>query len=175
MANQVLPAPEFSRPVSVDRVGFAGLALDIEATAGERAALARRFGLISLDRLEAQARFTLVRPGFVRVEGRFEAEVVQACVVSLAPVPARHSVAFSLDYDKSAPDEAGEIDLSPDAPEPPEPLRGGSIDLGEAAVQQMAVALDPYPRAPEAKTGFSAEEERGESPFAALVALRSPR
>ena len=175
MADRVQPAPEFSCPVLVERVGPSGLSLGIEADAVERAALARRFGLVSLDRLAAQARFTVARPGLVRVEGRFEAEVVQACVVSQEPVPAQLSEAFSLSFDESAPEEVGEIDASPGAPEPAEPLRGGSIDLGEAVAQQMAVALDPYPRAPGAKVELGESEKRRESPFAALAALRSRR
>ncbi len=175
MADRVQPAPEFSRPVLAERVGLAGLSLEIEANAAERAALARRFGLVSLDRLAAQARFTVMRPGLVRVAGHFEADIVQACVVSLAPVPARLYEAFSVAYDELAPEEAGEVDLSPGAPEAPEPLRGGSIDLGEAVAQQLAVALDPYPRAPGAKLDPAAEKERRESPFAALAALESRR
>jgi hypothetical protein len=57
-------------------------------------------------------------------------------------------------------------------------LIDGEIDLGEAVAQQLAVALDPYPRAPgaawpQADTGdadIAAEPVR--RPFAALDALK---
>src|SRR3546814_17044110 len=35
--------------------------------------------------------------------------------------------------------------------DPPEPFENGCIDLGEIVVQHLAVALDPYPRAPGAE------------------------
>ena len=50
-----------------------------------------------------------------------------------------------------------------------------SIDIGEAAAETLALALDPYPRAPDAgealkAAGVKGEEEAG--PFAALAALK---
>jgi hypothetical protein len=53
----------------------------------------------------------------------------------------------------------------------------GRIDLGEAVAQQLAIALDPYPRAPGAglgPDGFTAGpgNTAGKQPFAALAALK---
>jgi hypothetical protein len=36
------------------------------------------------------------------------------------------------------------------------PIEGGSIDLGEAVAETMALALDPYPRAPGAEAALRA-------------------
>ena len=52
---------------------------------------------------------------------------------------------------------------------------GGSIDLGEAAAETLALTLDPFPRSPGAaqalkEAGVISEEEAG--PFGALAALR---
>ena len=52
---------------------------------------------------------------------------------------------------------------------------GETVDLGEALAEQLALALDPYPRAPTADTrikeiGILSEEEAG--PFGALAALK---
>ena len=52
---------------------------------------------------------------------------------------------------------------------------GASVDLGEAVAETLALALDPYPRAPDAEqalkaAGVKSEEEAG--PFGALTALR---
>jgi hypothetical protein len=52
-----------------------------------------------------------------------------------------------------AREEAREVVVDPEAEEPPEPLGPGGLDLGEAVAQQLAVALDPYPRAPGAALG----------------------
>ena len=80
MAASSEPQPEFSRLVPVDRLGEAEIPEEIpeeiSAEPGERAALARRFGLLSLDRLSATLR--LERAGarnLVRIAGPLAAEV----------------------------------------------------------------------------------------------------
>ncbi len=168
------PAPqqlEFSRPVTVDRLTDRPAVEEIEATAAERQALGRRFALLSLDRLAARLRLSRLQAGVVRIEGRFEAEVVQACVVSLEPVPVRLAEEFSVIYDASQGEER-QVSIRLDAEEPPETLVGGVIDLGETVVQRFAMALDPYPRAPGAElapAGQPTDDEPGEKgPFAAL-------
>src|SRR3546814_14367763 len=66
-----------------------GFVRKIEADAGERAALAERLDLISLDRLEAKLHAKFVAGGpVVRVAGSFQASAAQSCVVTLEPVPA---------------------------------------------------------------------------------------
>ena len=59
------------------------------------------------------------------------------------------------------------------------PIEDGAIDLGEAAAETLLLALDPYPRAPnadavlrEAGVKPEGEEEREPGPFAALAALK---
>lgn len=184
------PQPEFSRPVPVDRLGEAEITEEISAEPGERAALARRFGLLSLDRLSATLRLEsagrLERAGarnLVRIAGRLTAEVTQACVVTLEPVSAHLEIDFTLLYDldaAAAQGEAGgeaggarEVRVEPEAEEPPEPVGPQGIDLGEAVAQQLAIALDPYPRAPGA--ALPEEPRAAEGPFAALKSLKRGR
>jgi uncharacterized metal-binding protein YceD (DUF177 family) len=166
---------EFSRPIEVNSLGAREVVRDIAATAKEREALARRLGLHSLAALTA--RITLRRRGdrAVAVEGAFRAELEQVCVVTLEPVAARIDQSFRETYAQDAAAGAGEVVVLADAEDPPEPLVDGRIDLGEAVVQQLAVALDPYPRKPDAElsaeyAGSSAEE--GRSAFASLASLR---
>ncbi len=143
MAASSEPQPEFSRLVPVDRLGEAEIPEEIpeeiSAGPGERAALARRFGLLSLDRLSATLR--LERAGarnLVRIAGRLAAEVTQACVVSLEPVSARLEKDFTLLYDLDAAAAQGEAEgarevvVEPEAEEPPEPVGPHGIDLSEA-------------------------------------------
>jgi len=84
----MLPADtvEFSRPLSLDRISTTQHHEEIAATDKERAALAKRFGQLSLDRLEASFTLKRVRKDLVRVKGRLAAELAQACVVTLDPV-----------------------------------------------------------------------------------------
>jgi uncharacterized metal-binding protein YceD (DUF177 family) len=100
--------------------------------------------------------------------------VVQACVVTDEPVPGaiEEDVALRFVPEDAAGDD--EIELSEDALDTVF-YAGGAIDLGEAAAETLALALDPYPRAPGAATalreaGVLSEEEAG--PFGALAGLK---
>ena len=167
---------EFSRVFRVDDLPPGGSTVTLTADATECAALARRFGLLALRSLTVQARFS-PRPvargvgRSVQVEGRFEAEVEQECVVTLEPVSNRVADRFALVFaDQVAP---AEPDLSPDLEaEEPEPLVDGAFDLGEAVAELLALAIDPYPRSPGAvfEPPAEAAEER-QSPFAVLRRL----
>jgi len=174
---------EFSRVCVVDRLDEDEFVERIAANETERAALARRFDLVSLDRLEAEVTLRRVGHGpVVRLAGSVHANLVQSCVVSLEPVEREIDEDFVVHF---APDRG-------DAPhghvideiyeerddDPPEPLVGGQIDIGEAVAQQLALALDPYPRRPgiSLKDVLSALNENSskagaDGPFAALARL----
>ena len=139
---------EFTRALVVEPLPHAGLSFAVDAAPDERAALARRLDLLALDRLVASG---WVRRGAVRgavvVEGRLDALVTQACVVSLAPVPATLTVDFRRLFVPPAGDAGPrEVVVDPLLDEP-EPLPGREIDLGEIIAEELALALDPYPRA----------------------------
>src|SRR6185369_13636036 len=90
-------APELYRPIRLDTIGGASQTIAISAEPNERAALAKRFGLLALDRLEAEV--GLERDGAVILaRGRLRAEVVQACIASDEPVPAKIDEPFALRF-----------------------------------------------------------------------------
>lgn len=166
--------PEFSRRIAGLRLDPGGERYDISAKPEERAALAKRFELLALDRLEAKVKLTPMAGGFYRLAADFEAELTQACSITSEPVPARVAESFTLIY--GPVDESSEIVLDGDA-EPVEPLDDGMIDIGEAVAQQLSLALDPFPRAPGASLEDEADlsdQSARESPFAALAKLRKP-
>ena len=161
MPRQHSDSQEFSRFVEADSVGTHRMERRISANPDERAALAKRFDLIGIDRLEAVFSLKRAGTGVIHVAGELEAEVTQSCVVTLAPVPARVAESFSADFADEDRRPNADPDLDFDAEDPPEPIRNGHIDLGELAAEQLALALDPYPRAPEAAipTEYSPEPE----------------
>jgi uncharacterized metal-binding protein YceD (DUF177 family) len=170
-----MTAPEFSRLVRIDTLGEAPRALAIEADESERMALARRFGLIAIDRLAAN--LSLRRTGEeVVLSGSLQARVVQACVATHEPVPAEVEAPFEILF-RSQPDAAApdtEVELSESELDVVF-YEGGSIDVGEAVAETLSLSLDPFPRAPGAEEALKAagvigEEEAG--PFGALAALR---
>lgn len=178
MTGSQEPRPEFSRPLPVDRLGGGALDEEIVATAEERAALALRFDLRGLERLSARLHVHPSEGGrVVRVSGSFTADVTQTCVVSLEPVRNHLEESFTQLY-RLAPAGAvaREVVVVVDE-EAPEPFGPEGIDLGEAVAQQLALALDPYPRAPRARLPIEVHEtERAEpeedGPFAPLKALK---
>lgn len=174
---------EFSRLVAVDRLEQGDVVEAISAGAQERLALAARFDLVAIDSLSARVALRRVGRGpVVRVEGRLSAEVVQSCVVSLEPVRNRVEEDFVLLYAPEGAEEGHghvlEEGYGLEDDDWPEPLEKGKIDIGEAVAQQLALALDPYPRKPGVRLedvigqreGVGADEPSG-SPFAALARL----
>ncbi|MEM8695735.1 MAG: DUF177 domain-containing protein [Pseudomonadota bacterium] len=167
--------PEFSRPVAIDAIGKGATTHAIEANAEERAALAERFDLEAIAGLSARAE--IHRDGSaIFANGHIDADVTQNCVVTGELVSSLIAEEFALRFvpEQPAGDEEEEIELSADECETL-PYVGGAIDLGEAAAQTMALALDPFPRsgnAPDAlrEAGVISEEEAG--PFGALKGLR---
>jgi hypothetical protein len=68
-------------------------------------------------------------------------------------------------------DEAGESDT--EIPDPPEPIENGFIDLGRLATDALFLAVDPYPRKPDAVfEPLVAAADPEDHPFAALKALQ---
>ena len=73
-------------------------------------------------------------------------------------------------FDKTAPDPSDPAALRDDAPDP---IIGGLVDLGQVAVEFLALGLDPYPRKPGVVFEYREDDGAEESPFAKLVKLKS--
>ncbi len=198
MTDMTNPAPiPLSRPQAVDAIPPAGGTCVFEATEAERTALAKFIGILDVHHVSANLKAE--REGTrVRVTGTVNARVSQACVVTLEPV--EESIAedveqvFAPKEEADAayaaaglPDEAdldeidpADIDLSaidlatlddPDAL--PDPIVEGRIDFGHVAYEALVLALDPYPRKPDARFEAADEPEGFGSPFGALAALKT--
>jgi Large ribosomal RNA subunit accumulation protein YceD len=176
MTDGRAPAPEFSRLVDVAALEGGEVVRRIEAGPAEREALVRRLRLNALASLKATIRLRQRSDRVVELRGGFTADLAQVCVVSLEPVPARIEQSFEQIYSADVRDTPGAVVVWMDEEDAPEPLSGDRIDIGEAVVQQLAVALDPYPRKPGAEIPpeYSAEAGAGarDNPFAALAPLR---
>jgi uncharacterized metal-binding protein YceD (DUF177 family) len=167
--------PEFSRWFDVRTLSERPVTLT--ASTAEREALARRFGLLAVDRLEAE--LTLRREKeVVAVTGQLTASVVQSCAVSGEPLPVTIEEPIALEFVPATrshrPDE--EIELAAQDCDQIE-FTGSNVDLGEAVAQSLALAIDPYATGPQAdaaraRHGLLGEEAAG--PFAALAALKKP-
>lgn len=165
-----MTGPEFSRPFDVRQLDHR--AVRLVADEAERKALARRFDIVRIDRLEAEV--VLEREGTaLNATGTLEADIVQSCAVSAEdlPVAIREPIAFRFvpDTGQHTPDE--EIELEADELDEI-PFTGTSVDLGEAVAQSVALAIDPFATGPEADAARTLLDEGPASPFAALEALK---
>ncbi|MDO7841351.1 YceD family protein [Sphingomonas immobilis] len=166
--------PEFSRPERVDTIGAGEREVTIAAEPAERAALAQRFALVSIDALEATLGVRREAAG-IAVRGRVTASVVQACTVTAEPIAVTVDEAVALLFVDGTDADAEEIELDEGALDVI-PYEGGAIDLGEAAAETMALALDPFPRGPGAAAALKAagviSEGEEEKPAGALAGLK---
>jgi uncharacterized metal-binding protein YceD (DUF177 family) len=167
--------PELSRPYALDRLPPEGADFAITASAHEREGLARRFDLVTLDRLEAEGTVRrLPERGLIEVEGRLRASLAQECVVTLEPVPEAIDTGFLRVFTRDG-EVQEDVEVDPEA-EQPEPLEGPELDVGEIVAEELAMALDPHPRSPGADavlTEANAGQGEGEAgTFAPLAALR---
>jgi uncharacterized metal-binding protein YceD (DUF177 family) len=160
---------EFARPVSLARLGAEPFRQHIAADLDERAALARRFDLVLLERLEADVELLREPMGTILLSAAFAAEFAQQCIVTLDPVADSVSEQFQLRY---GPPEAEEMVPAGEDDPAFEPLDSESIDIGEAIAQEFSLALPPFPRTADAVIAAEPEEDKAEGPFAALARLR---
>jgi len=170
--------PAYSFPVKVGHVAANPVRVTMSADEAERARIARIWNIGDVLSFSAEAALSRWKRDGVRVKGRVEAVIVQACVVTLEPVQQAIAEDFEALFvpDRSRlarmpVDETGELFLDPDGPDLPETFSGDSIDVGSVAAEFAALAIDPYPR----KEGASFEahvEDDGDkgrvSPFAVL-------
>jgi hypothetical protein len=166
-----MTTPEFSRPIDIRQAG--GMQVTLTADEAERAALAARFEVVRIDRLEAE--IVLERDGpAVNASGTLRADIVQSCAVSAEDLPIGISEKLVFRFVPETtrrPDE--EVELGAEDCDEIE-YSGTSLDLGEAVAQSLALAIDPFavgPAAEEARrqAGLLGEDQAG--PFAALKGL----
>jgi uncharacterized metal-binding protein YceD (DUF177 family) len=170
--------PIWSVPVAVHEVPETGRRVSLTADERTRAAIAELAELRALPRLEAT--FDLARRGRdgLSVTGRVSATVGQTCVVSLEPIESEVEEEIDLVFaPPSAPtiivEEGAEIEITPvDAPEP---LTGGTVDLGAIATEFLILGIDPYPRKSDAVFEPPAADGDTGGPFEALAALQKKR
>jgi uncharacterized metal-binding protein YceD (DUF177 family) len=172
-------ADPWSVPIAVLQIPDTGLHRDLEADQATRAAMAEVAGLREIISANASLDVTPDRDGRFHVTGRVRARIGQTCVVTLDPI--ENDIDEPIDLMFAPPeqipvladlvDEAAESDS--EIPDPPEPIENGFIDLGRLATDALLLAIDPYPRKPDAvfKPVITAPDPE-DHPFAALKALK---
>ena len=158
----------FSEIVRINEIG-AGLERRLVPDDAARARIIKALDLASLSAFEADLRVAPGRVGWT-LTGRVTATLEQVCGITLDPLPVEIDERFSVDLVEAAEPEPDEIEVTIDD-DAPDVIEDGRIDLGQYAVEQLALTLDPFPRKPGAE--FVQPEEPAEiSPFAVLKAFK---
>jgi hypothetical protein len=166
-------------PVAVVQIPDTGLHRDLEADKTVREAIAEVGGLREVLAASASLDVTPMSGGRFHVEGRVRARIGQTCVVTLDPI--ENAIDEPIDLIFAPPEQIPDMaDLVEEAaeseveiPDPPEPIENGVIDLGRIATDALYLAVDPYPRKPDAVFEPPVVPEDPEDhPFAALKALQ---
>ena len=172
-------ADPWSVPINVVQIPDTGLHRDIEADGKAREAMAEAAGLREILSASASLDVTPKSGGRVHVTGRVRARIGQTCVVTLDPIENELDEPIDLVFapPEQIPDLSDLVDVAAEAeteiPDPPEPIINGVIDLGRLATDALFLAVDPYPRRPDAVFEPPVETaDPMDHPFAALKALR---
>lgn len=176
----MITPPELSRPLTLEDARRTSRPIVITADADERAALARRFDLIAIDRLEAEL-LPEVQGDELRLTGTLTARATQRCVATGTPVKEQVSTPLSLRCVPLARLEAAEAEAEVELDSADLDVIGyerGAVDLGEIVAESLVLALDPWPRSANATAWLKAQGVKAEdevertNAFSALAGLR---
>ena len=175
------PLP-LSQIYNLARLGNAGDKVTVATDDAQRAAIARWADVLSVEHFSATADIRKTAPTSFELAFTLHADVTQACVVTLEPVPAHleHRFSRTLLFTGQArrkappPESAPEVVLDSLEDEGPEEIESLHYDLAGPLLEEFVLALEPYPRRP----GVAFEAPGGgldapESPFAVLKGLKS--
>lgn len=172
--DRALPAPLRSATLSARKP----TRFDLRPDAGLRQQIATDLGLLGLSALRLRGEIRPVGRNDFQLDAELTASFVQACSITLAPVPGTLSEDIRRLYvsDWTEPD-AVEIEMPEDDSQEPMPEE---IDLGAVMIESLELALPLYPRAAGAELGEAVYAAPGAAPlkdedlrpFAGLAALR---
>lgn len=167
--TESIPLP-YSEPVRLNQVP-GGLSRRLEPDEAARNRIAKALDLASLDFFTADVSLRPIDDVWT-LQGRIMARAVQTCGLTLEPLPVEIDRDFKLRLSEAVDADPEEVDVHLDD-DTPDLIEDGRIDLGQYAVEQLALSLDPFPRKPGAE--FVPPEPPADiSPFAVLKAFKAP-
>jgi uncharacterized metal-binding protein YceD (DUF177 family) len=153
----------------------AGSDVTVTASGDELARLAEWAGVDAVRAFGGKVNLQRLSNSHFSLAADLAAEIVQSCVVTLEPVRtriARH-IERELQFDPRAEPEAGELTLAAGDDDVPEIVTSLEYDLAAPLLEELVLAIDPYPRKKGAAFAPPSDPKGGEeSPFAVLKALK---
>lgn len=167
---------EFSHPLIVADLPLSEQHYHMTASAAELTFLS---AVLQVPEVKAFTADFKVKPdhqtSILTVCGHIKAEVVLQSVISLENFVSVYDFDFTTLYDTKATLDSQKEEGDDWDKDMPEIVIGGKIDLGDIAIEQLALRLDDYPRKKGEEFVFKAEfdeKQRDENPFAVLAKLK---
>jgi uncharacterized metal-binding protein YceD (DUF177 family) len=168
--------PPLSVIYDLSRLSEGGAELTVTATAAQRSELAKWAGISSVGAFEAKVALRRQSATRFTYEATLSVDLVQACVISLEPVPAHLTLEISRELQLikfPAKAQIAAEDLALGADERPEEIQDSHYDLAGPLLEEFSLAIDPYPRALGVAFERPQELEPKDNPFAVLKQLKS--
>lgn len=153
----------------------AGIEFTREATADMRESLAMTLEVDACVRLVAHYTIKPFESGRFELHGDAVLDAQQTCVVTLEPIARKYRVRLGVAF--WPPELLGDgpsLDIDSLADDP-EPIEDGRIDVGRIVYEELASAIEPFPRSEGATFDWEDKNEPApDNPFAALEKLKKP-
>jgi uncharacterized metal-binding protein YceD (DUF177 family) len=158
-------------------LGDAEKTVVLSPSAVERAAIAAWAGIDALDTFTARETLRRTGDNAYALVGTFVADLTQSCVVTLEPVRGHLEGEVARHY-RVLPPRARrhpapeDIAVPGGGDEDEEVLESGVVDLAQPVLEDLLLAIDPYPRAPGATFERPSDPDNPANPFAVLQKLK---
>jgi uncharacterized metal-binding protein YceD (DUF177 family) len=160
-------------------VGRNGAEFTLSAKGDELARIAAWADIQGVEAFEAKVALRKHSANQFALDADLTVDVVQECVVTLAPVRNRvelhvHRELHLTHQIRHRPNEVIPLAAGAGDDEVPEEIESLDYDVAAPLLEDFALALDPYPRAPGVEFAVPAETEPArENPFAVLKSLKN--
>lgn len=173
--------PILDAAIRFDNLPAKGRHLKVEATNTQRAAVSSHFKLESVEKLQVNLLATPMKGG-IEVRGTLRAAITQLCIVTFVPVSQAIEEEFTRIFLQGSAKEAespagSEVFIDLEGDDLPDYFEESEVDFSELILEILVLAIDTYPRAPDAEVPKTDDEGdiESSSPFASLKHLKSTR
>ena len=163
---------------TVAEVGAKGVEIERTATVAECGEVAAAMGVLGCNAITVSYRIAPIAKSRFRTKGTLEAELVQACVISLDPIDEVISTDFEVEFRPA--DQFGieaEVEIDAHDAEDPEPIADERIEIGRVIFELISSHATDYPRKPgeelECTEAGGGAQPESPGPFAKLADLKS--
>ena len=169
------------RLYELGRLSQAGDEVVIAPSHDDLKRIAEWAGVDAVESLRAKVELRKLSPTRFSFDAELAADIVQACVVTLEPVrthierTVKRELFLSPAAQHAAP-KGAEIEVAPVDEDGREEIASLRYDLAVPLLEELSLAIDPYPRAP--GVTFEPPPDAAEAPvhpFEALKRLKTPR